>query len=98
MTTTTLDLACTCGCAKACHRRAMQWGQTVYTSCRHHPGCEQFTSAGTAAPMPEALAAYDAYACLACGSRYHQPYTDHPCGPLVPVIVTITRRQESTHA
>lgn len=40
----------------------------------------------------DVLLAYDAYACLDCGSRYSQRYNDHGCGPLVPVTVTVTRR------
>ena len=38
------------------------------------------------------LGSYDAFACEACGSRYGQPYTDHGCGPLTPVTVTITTK------
>lgn len=38
------------------------------------------------------LGSYDAFACEACGSRYSQPFTDHGCGPLTPVTVTITTK------
>jgi hypothetical protein len=41
---------------------------------------------------PRLLGSYDAYACEACGSRYSKPFTDHGCGPLIPVTVTIATR------
>jgi hypothetical protein len=45
-----------------------------------------------AVPAGPVLTAYDAWACEGCGSRYWIAYTDHPCGPLTPVTVTISRR------
>lgn len=47
----------------------------------------------TGVPEPVVLGSYDAWLCQSCGARYGQRYTDHPCGPLVPVTVTITRRE-----
>jgi hypothetical protein len=44
-------------------------------------------------PAGVVLGSYDAWACESCGSRYWHRYTDHPCGPLTPVTVTITRRE-----
>ncbi len=38
----------------------------------------------------EVLDTYDAWLCRTCGARYVRPYTDHACGPLIPVTVTIT--------
>jgi hypothetical protein len=35
---------------------------------------------------------YEAYACEQCGARYGRAYTDHGCGPLASVTVTIARR------
>jgi hypothetical protein len=52
--------------------------------------------AGAVIPAGPVLAAYDAWACEGCGSRYWIAYTDHPCGPLTPVTVTITRREATT--
>lgn len=46
-------------------------------------------------PPPAAvrvLGSYEAYACEACGSRYHLNHRDHECGRLTPVTVTITTR------
>lgn len=52
------------------------------------------TGAEAAPASPaEVIDSYDAFACPACGSRYGQPFTDHGCGPLIPVTVTITRRE-----
>lgn len=42
---------------------------------------------------PVELYGYDAWQCDTCGSRY-RPFHDHPCGPLKPVRVSITERQE----
>lgn len=42
---------------------------------------------------PEVLGQYDAYACVDCAAG--ELYTDHTCGPLLPVTVTITVRQEA---
>lgn len=42
--------------------------------------------------------AYDAWLCGVCGARYGQIYTDHACGPLTAVTVTITAREVTTHA
>lgn len=97
-TTTAVDAACGCGCARACHKREMRWGQAVFSSCRHHGFCHQFQPTGVPIGDPAALilATWDAHSCLTCGSRYTQPYTDHPCGLLVPVTVTITRRQAAS--
>lgn len=44
------------------------------------------------AEPPRVLGSYDAFACESCGSRYSQPFTDHGCGPLTPVTVTITTK------
>ena len=92
----TADTACICGCARACHRRAQEWGTTVYGPCRHCAGCERFavgTPTPTAATVgPVVLSAYDAWACEACGARYGRRF-DHECGPLTPVVVTVTRRE-----
>jgi hypothetical protein len=49
-------------------------------------------------PRPRVLGSYDAFACEACGNRYHQPFTDHGCGPLTPVTVTITTKIEGGRA
>lgn len=92
-----------CGCAKGCHKRGMRWGQTVYGQCRHHLHCPEHLPPGTeiepgaerepAPNGPEVLESYPSWACERCGSRYGRNYRDHPCGPLTPVIVTITRRE-----
>ncbi|MFG1659038.1 hypothetical protein ACGFIY_21150 [Micromonospora chersina] len=97
-TQTAVDAACGCGCARACHRREMRWGQAVHTSCRHHGFCHQFRPTGDTVGDPAGLilANWDAHSCLSCGARYGQPYTDHPCGLLVPVSVFIIRRPELT--
>lgn len=50
------------------------------------------------APRPRVLGSYDAFACEACGSRYSQPFTDHRCGPLTPVTVTITTKIDGERA
>lgn len=97
-----LDVVCDCGCVKACHRKQLQWGATVYAACRHHPICEQFrpaakasgTAAVSAAVGLPVLAAYPAYACPVCGSRYSIRFTDHGCGDLLPVTVTIALRED----
>jgi hypothetical protein len=91
------DVFCTCGCFRECHRVAMEWGERVRTACRHCR-CERFVEGAAPPPKdplptPPALAAYEAYACPECGARYGQRFTDHDCGPLVPVTVTITRRE-----
>ncbi|QLQ37964.1 hypothetical protein [Micromonospora robiginosa] len=39
----------------------------------------------------QVIGRYPAHACLTCGARYGLPFTDHGCGPLVPVVVTIAR-------
>lgn len=94
-TTTALDAICGCGCPKGCHRTEMRWGERVRTGCRHCQ-CPSFTEGDPAAPAtpaaPEVLTAYTAWACRGCGARYSKPYTDHKCGPLTPVTVTIAVR------
>jgi hypothetical protein len=47
-------------------------------------------------PAGVVLGSYDAWVCESCGSRYGHHHTDHPCGPLTAVTVTITRRQADT--
>ncbi len=95
-TTTALDAACAscaCGGVKSCHRTEMRWGERVRTGCRHCE-CPAFIP-GTpppAPPGPEVLDQQHRWACLRCGARYGIRYTDHPCGPLTPVTVTITVR------
>lgn len=95
-TTTALDAACACGHAKACHRAAMEWGQRVWETCRHC-GCHRFAAGtGAAEPQPdepEVLDQQERWACRACGARYGRNYTDHECGPLTPVTVTIAVRE-----
>jgi len=89
-----------CGCALACHRRGMQWGQVHYGQCRHCLACTEFAEPGTEIPDPtgpapgdaELIDAYDAWMCERCSSRYGQPYPDHACGELTEVTVTITRK------
>lgn len=93
-TTNALDAACGCGHAKACHRAGLRWGQKVWETCRHCH-CDQFVAGTgpTATPdAPEVLTSYEAWACRGCGARYSRPYTDHECGPLTPVTVTIAVR------
>ncbi|MFI7072080.1 hypothetical protein [Micromonospora sediminicola] len=41
--------------------------------------------------VSQVIGRYTAHACLTCGARYGLPFTDHGCGPLVPVVVTIAR-------
>ncbi|MEU4590029.1 hypothetical protein [Micromonospora aurantiaca (nom. illeg.)] len=41
--------------------------------------------------VSQVIGRYTAHACLNCGARYGLPFTDHGCGPLVPVVVTIAR-------
>lgn len=41
--------------------------------------------------VSQVIGRYTAHACLNCGARYGLPFTDHACGPLVPVVVTIAR-------
>lgn len=48
-------------------------------------------AAEPAAPA-RVLGGYDAFACTGCGARYHADDPDHPCGPLLPVTVTISAR------
>jgi hypothetical protein len=92
--TTDLDAMCVCASPAACHRTEMRWGERVRTTCRHCP-CVVFRPAPPSATPPAAplVCAYEAWACVVCGSRYGRPYDDHPCGPLVAVLVTITRRE-----
>ncbi|OKI47206.1 hypothetical protein [Micromonospora sp. CB01531] len=93
-TPTCLDTICTCGCAKACHRAALRWGQKTWEKCRHCDDCQEFTSgpARRRPPEPEVLDRQERWACRACGARYGKPYGDHECGPLTPVTVTIAVR------
>jgi len=90
-TATTLDAVCACGHTKACHRSALQWGQKVPTSCRHCL-CAAYADVDQPARAAdrEVLTSYEAHACRSCGARYGQPYDDHACGPLTPVVVTVT--------
>lgn len=92
-TTTVLDAACGCGHVKGCHRGALRWGQKVWEACRHC-SCAEFT-AGSPRPSaePEVLDRQERWACRACGARYGRNYTDHACGPLTPVTVTIAVRE-----
>ncbi|MBM0203494.1 hypothetical protein JNW90_10495 [Micromonospora sp. STR1s_5] len=95
---TGLDAPCgTCTCpggVRACHRQLMEWGQKVPGPCRHCD-CTRHTPgrARTPDPTPEVLDEQHRWACRACGARYGRNYTDHPCGPLTPVTVTITVRE-----
>ncbi|AYF29279.1 hypothetical protein CSH63_17770 [Micromonospora tulbaghiae] len=56
---------------------------------------DRATAAGRRVQVPaadgEVVSRYAAYLCLACSARYGKPFTDHGCGPLVPVVVTIAR-------
>ena len=56
------------------------------------------TSRVAEAPRPRVLGSYDAFACEACGSRYSQQFTDHRCGPLTPVTITITTKIDGNRA
>ena len=56
------------------------------------------TSRVAEAPRPRVLGSYDAFACEACGSRYSKQFTDHGCGPLTPVTITITTKIEGERA
>lgn len=93
---TVSDEPCDCGCAKACHRPEMVFGRRMPGRCRHCLPCQAYRADTEPDSVPpnvetDVVATWDAHACLACGARYGHPFTDHLCGPLTPVTVTITR-------
>lgn len=42
---------------------------------------------------PGVLDSWPAWSCEHCGRRYCEDQSDHPCGPLTPVTVTVARRE-----
>lgn len=49
-------------------------------------------STGIGVAAPGVVRSWHAYACRRCGRRYNHRATDHPCGRLTPVTVTVTLR------
>jgi len=95
MAAETADTRCQCGCVRACHRRAMEYGQVVYTTCRHCT-CRRFaagepTTTAAEPTRPEPAAVLAAYAALACLTHGHNCTGAGPC-ELTPVTVTLTAR------
>lgn len=55
-------------------------------------GAQADLLAGGPAPSGRVISVQQRYLCETCGGRYGKPFTDHPCGRLTPVVVTIARQ------